>query len=49
MILDINFRLPSYVLKRNLPSYHMIERQRYSMSALQRSRPVSSGKESGHP
>src|SRR5262249_1370084 len=27
MILDINFRLPSYVLKRNLPNYYMIEGQ----------------------
>ena len=28
MILDINFRLPSYVLKLNLPNYYMIERSK---------------------
>ena len=28
MILDINFRLRSYVLKLNLPNYYMIERSK---------------------
>ena len=34
MILDINFRLRSYVLKLNLPNYYMIERS-CDMSAMQ--------------
>jgi len=35
MILDINFRLRSYVLKLNLPNYYMIERSKMRLSAMQ--------------